>query len=138
MNGENAHHVVPLVWNSKFPLLALILTGLLSAPGCFIDTDGDGTPDASDNCPFDSNADQADLDDDGQGDACDPDIDGDGVDNAADNCPLVPNPDQRAVSDDSDVSERDSELFGDLSARSPFGERQVHDALLPLREPTEA
>ncbi len=35
------------------------------------DNDGDGIPDGIDNCPGDSNADQADLDQDGIGDACD-------------------------------------------------------------------
>ena len=34
------------------------------------DLDGDGEPDASDNCPYDDNADQADYDGDGIGDAC--------------------------------------------------------------------
>ena len=34
------------------------------------DADGDGIPDASDNCPLVSNADQADCDQDGVGDAC--------------------------------------------------------------------
>jgi Domain of unknown function (DUF4394)/Thrombospondin type 3 repeat len=38
---------------------------------------------APDNCPLLSGDDQADLDGDGQGDACDPDIDGDGLTNAA-------------------------------------------------------
>ena len=36
------------------------------------DGDGDGVPDDADNCPEDANADQADIDDDGAGDACDP------------------------------------------------------------------
>ncbi len=36
------------------------------------DTDGDGVDDDADNCPNDANADQADIDDDGAGDACDP------------------------------------------------------------------
>lgn len=49
--------------------------------------------DACDVCP-DTPDDQADTDDDGLGDACDPDIDNDGLLNAADNCPLVPNADQ--------------------------------------------
>jgi Thrombospondin type 3 repeat/PKD domain/Cadherin-like domain len=56
-----------------------------------IDTDGDGVPDSTDNCPGAANADQADADGDGLGDACDPDTDGDGVANASDNCPSVPN-----------------------------------------------
>ncbi|MEO0368682.1 MAG: thrombospondin type 3 repeat-containing protein, partial [Pseudomonadota bacterium] len=37
--------------------------------------------DPADNCIADANADQADLDQDGQGDVCDDDIDGDGMPN---------------------------------------------------------
>lgn len=63
------------------------------------DGDGDGVPDAEDNCPDVPNPDQADGDGDGIGDACDetpggPDEDGDGIPDADDNCPGVPNPDQ--------------------------------------------
>ena len=36
-----------------------------------LDGDGDDIPDASDNCPFAANADQADVDEDGAGSACD-------------------------------------------------------------------
>lgn len=43
------------------------------------DSDGDGINDPDDNCPADANADQADQDDDGLGDPCDPDDDGDGI-----------------------------------------------------------
>lgn len=43
------------------------------------DTDGDGTPDGSDNCPAVDNADQANHDTDADGDACDPDDDNDDV-----------------------------------------------------------
>ena len=43
-----------------------------------VDTDGDGVPNAQDNCPFTANPDQADNDDDGQGDVCDADDDNDG------------------------------------------------------------
>jgi len=58
------------------------------------DPDGDGVPDSSDNCPDDSNADQADNDGDGAGDACDTDDDNDGVLDGPDNCQFEFNPDQ--------------------------------------------
>jgi cysteine-rich repeat protein len=88
-------------------------TGIVSAD----DSDGDGIPNSSDNCPtvFNpirpvDNGKQADADGDGRGDACDScpldaapmscslvnaaDVDGDGVANGNDNCPTVANPDQ--------------------------------------------
>jgi hypothetical protein len=46
------------------------------------DADSDGVRNGADNCPSVANADQADLDGDGQGDACDNDIDGDGLSNS--------------------------------------------------------
>jgi large repetitive protein len=90
-----------------------IYTGAPSAT----DSDGDGIPNASDNCPtifnpirpMDSGK-QADFDGDTTGDACDVcpldantttckkvdpnDADGDGVPNATDNCPNLANPNQ--------------------------------------------
>lgn len=61
------------------------------------DTDGDGVPDASDNCPTVANASQADADADDVGDKCDnckntananqADGDGDGDGDVCDNCP---------------------------------------------------
>jgi hypothetical protein len=53
----------------------------VDAPASTDDQDGDGVPDATDNCPTVANADQRDFDNDGVGDACD-------------NCPPIPNPDQ--------------------------------------------
>lgn len=66
------------------------------------DTDGDGVADSADNCPNTPNADQADTDSDGTGDACDGggggmgggDFDGDGAVDSSDNCPNAANPTQ--------------------------------------------
>lgn len=69
------------------------------------DADMDGIADADDNCPNNSNLDQADLDGDGIGDVCDVDVDGDGLANSNDNCPLTPNPDQ---------ADTDGDGIGDL------------------------
>ena len=53
--------------------------------GCIdnLDQDSDGILDATDNCILVPNPNQANLDDDAQGDACDGDIDGDNVTNVA-------------------------------------------------------
>jgi YVTN family beta-propeller protein len=59
-----------------------------------IDRDEDGDLDALDNCPSTANANQADADNDGIGDVCEPDTDRDGVIDDNDNCPNDPNPGQ--------------------------------------------
>jgi hypothetical protein len=62
---------------------------------------------APDNCPFVSGDNQADLDGDGQGDACDPDIDGDGLTNTAESArgtdPRNPDSDGDGVADAADA-----------------------------------
>ncbi|MDF1565685.1 MAG: DUF4215 domain-containing protein [Deltaproteobacteria bacterium] len=107
-NEPSCHPVRPAAVNGS-----TVYTGELTAA----DPDGDGIPDASDNCPnafnpvrpVDNGA-QRDHDGDGLGDACDPcpldadtlncstpdpaDIDGDGVPTVSDNCPNIRNADQ--------------------------------------------
>jgi hypothetical protein len=78
--------------------------------GTLIDTDGDGHPDACDNCPSTPNAGQQNGDGDGFGDACDDcpevtdpdqlDLDGDGVGTACDNCPANANANQSDLDGD--------------------------------------
>lgn len=89
------------------------------APAPGTDDDGDGVPNATDNCPtvfnppFDLNTAQDDANGDGKGDACDPtpctkdganicvgDSDGDGIKDDKDNCPDVKNADQKDTDGD--------------------------------------
>jgi hypothetical protein len=99
----------------------------------YFDSDGDGTPDFSDNCPNDPNVDQADADTDGIGDVCDNcpldpdnDIDGDTICGDVDNCPVVSNTDQ---------ADADEDGYGDACDCSPTnsdtypGATEIHDTL---------
>ena len=61
-----------------------VLTGKLAKLSTLTDSDGDGVPDTRDNCPAIYNPDQADMDHDGIGNACDDDVDGDGIPNDLD------------------------------------------------------
>lgn len=91
------------------------------------DTDGDDVLDDVDNCKFVRNADQADTDGDGKGDACDPpdpdpwvnDRDRDGILNTRDNCPDTYNPDQDdadqdGIGDACDFIDSDGDGFSDV------------------------
>ncbi len=64
------------------------------------DADGDGVLDGLDNCPGEPNPEQADLDGDLAGDACDLDDDADSIPDLLDNCVLVPNPGQLDLDSD--------------------------------------
>lgn len=85
------------------------------------DGDGDGIPDATDNCIDADNADQGDADEDGVGDVCDncpddangaqADADSDGVGDACDNCEQVANTGQ---------SDDDADGVGDPCDDTPF------------------
>lgn len=92
-------------------------------PG-LMDSDGDGVENTADNCPAVSNANQADSDGDGTGDACDTqddgDSDGDRVANFEDNCPTVANPDQADLDGNGSGNACDSECGTELLAVEPF------------------
>jgi hypothetical protein len=64
------------------------------------DTDEDGIPDVTDNCPGTKNPDQEDSDLDGVGDVCDDDTDNDGIDDLNDNCIFTINPLQEDTDND--------------------------------------
>jgi hypothetical protein len=110
--------------------------------GLSTDTDDDGVNDDVDNCPTNANDAQADLDDDGEGDACDSDIDGDGysnteeglagtdpkdansypvaddedqdgIEDGLDNCPSTSNEAQEDLDDDGEGDACDSDIDGD-------------------------
>jgi len=73
------------------------------ASECFPDRDGDGVQDFGtnpDNCLGIYNPSQLNIDNDANGDACDPDLDNDTVLNERDNCPHVFNVDQTDVDRD--------------------------------------
>ena len=69
------------------------VSNILTVPAP-VDTDDDGVPDITDNCPVDANPAQADNDIDMLGDVCDPDDDNDSVLDTVDNCPVSANLDQ--------------------------------------------
>ncbi|NOT02408.1 MAG: hypothetical protein HOP29_17525 [Phycisphaerales bacterium] len=88
---------VAVIFNENF--LADTTRDYVIVPGAApaaADIDGDGLIDLADNCPSNSNSDQADADGDGIGDACDTtsDADNDGVLDGVDNCAEAPNVDQ--------------------------------------------
>lgn len=77
------------------------------------DSDRDGILDIDDNCPDHDNNDQADLDGDGYGDACDVDTDGDTIRDEDDNCAMDRNRDQADLDVDLEGDACDDDIDGD-------------------------
>src|SRR3989344_78845 len=108
--------------------------GGCSNGACVPDTDGDSILDADDNCPANSNFNQADTDGDGRGDVCD-DNDADGVLDINDNCPNIYNPSTIDLNGDSllspnslDQFDSDSDGFGDRCDNCPLLANDQTDA----------
>lgn len=96
-----------------------------------VDTDHDGVPNTEDNCPHVANTDQADVNHNGQGDACD-DFDRDGVVTSKDNCPDTPNLDQRDTDHDGigDVCDTYDDRFTERNPWVPWAGMGVAAATL--------
>ena len=92
------------------------------------DTDGDGVVDQDDNCPADTNPNQADADSDGVGDACDDDDDNDGVVDIFDNDTLDPNVCNDSDNDTCDDCAIGVDDFGALADNTPANDGVDTDA----------
>ena len=100
------------------------------------DNDGDGFVDQADNCPSMANPTQADLDNDGVGDACDVDKDGDGISIPDDNCPNDINSwvsftwndyDSDGCLDEDTDEDDDDDAVVDTNDACPLGEKNWGD-----------
>ena len=89
------------------------------------DADGDNIGDNSDNCPAIANNDQADVDNDGDGNACDLDADNDGVNDVDDAFPF--NPDEQLDTDGDSVGDNADAFPNDPSETSDLDEDGVGD-----------
>ena len=85
----------------------------------FIDTDGDGVPDDTDNCPAVANPAQTDTDGDGLGNACDPDDDGDGIFDEVDTSPTYLSDDFSDGTTTGTITNRGDQILAIIDAADP-------------------
>ena len=93
-------------------------TGSTGEPPPLKDADDDGVADKDDNCVFDANPEQLDLDDDSLGDICDPDKDGDGIVNEND---CEPEDETIFPGNPEKCDEIDNNCDGDIDGIGSFG-----------------
>jgi predicted RNA-binding protein with TRAM domain len=101
-----------------------------SGGGAGEDSDGDGISNGVDNCPNNANELQADLDDDGEGDACDLDIDGDGYSNTDEGLAGTDPKDQTSFPESSTGEDRDND--GVVDALDLYPEDATKSANTPF------
>lgn len=120
-DANNANCTWDMITDVGYPELANnLLCGTTTSFSIFalmfqdvVDTDGDGIIDDEDNCRLIANEDQADLDGDGIGDACDEDTDGDGFINSEDYCPLLASTENGDLDGDGVGDVCDDDIDGD-------------------------
>ncbi|MFH2037146.1 MAG: dockerin type I domain-containing protein [Candidatus Zixiibacteriota bacterium] len=137
--SESDGFVVPIAYEYQTAKDGDIFTRIISYQAIEEpDSDGDGYPDATDNCPYVYNDDQSNSDFDTFGDACDncPTVanqdqtnsDGDTYGNACDNCPTVDNEDQLNSDGDSHGDACDNCPFVDNEDQADSNGNDVGDA----------
>ena len=116
--------------NNDRPDTEIVIVHASAVEAPVVDKDGDTVDDEYDNCPTISNEDQADMDGDGAGDACDEDLDGDGTNNTDDAFPHNANEtgdyDGDGIGDHADADD-DNDGMNDTDDAFPLDQNETTD-----------